>query len=105
MGGKVKVRFNCIVEYINEKLLSNFTGSVKLSFENGDIVAVNEANKHDLPTTKNTKGNDLVAEYLNLATKHDFNGAVVFVYDSGRVTDYSYSRTYKGETLKNFLGA
>ena len=56
MGGKVKIRFNCIVEYLNEKQTSNFTGSVKLSFENGDIVMVNEANKHDLPTSKNTKG-------------------------------------------------
>lgn len=105
MGGKVKVRFNCIVEYLNEKQSSNFTGSVKLSFENGDIVAVNEANKHDLPTSKNTKGEQLIAEYLETATENNFNGAVVFVFDSGKCTDYSYSRTYKGETLKNFLGA
>lgn len=105
MGGKVKIRFNCIVEYLNEKQTSSFTGSVKLSFENGDIVMVNEANKHDLPTSKNTKGEQLIAEYLRTATENNFNGAVVFVFDSGKCTDYSYSRTYKGETLKNFLGA
>ena len=101
----MKIRFNCIVEYLNKKQTLNFSGSIKLSFENGDIVAVNEANKHDLPTTKNTKGEQLIAEYLRIATDHDFNGAIVFVFDSGKCTDYSYSRTYKGETLKNFLGA
>ena len=105
MGGKVKIRFNCIVEYLNEKQTSNFTGSVKLSFENGDIVMVNEANKHDLPTSKNTKGEQFIAEFLRNATEDNFNGAIVFVFDSGKCTDYSYSRTYKGETLKNFLGA
>lgn len=101
----MKVRFNCIVEYLNEKLQQNFTGSVKISFENGEIVAINEANKHDLPTTKNTKGEQLIADYIRTATDRNFNGAVVFVFDSGKCTDYSYSRTYKGETLKKIWGA
>lgn len=101
----MKVCFNCIVEYLNEKQSSNFTGSVKLSFESGEIVALNEANRHDLPTTKNTRGERIIADYLKTATGRNFNGAVVFVFDSGKCTDYSYSRTYKGETLKNFLGA
>lgn len=102
----MKVHFNCIVEYLqNKSKKSSFTGSIKLSFENGEIVAINEANKHDLPTTHNTKGEQIVSDYLKIAADSNFNGAVVFVFDSGKVTDYSYSRTYKGETLKKFLGA
>lgn len=101
----MKVRLDCIVDYLKGKLLSNFCGSIKLSFECGEIVAVNEANKHDLPSTENTSGEKVIADYLSIATKQDFNGAIVFVYDCGKVTDYSYSRTYKGETLRKFFGA
>ena len=100
----MKVRFSCIVEYLNQKQKSNFTGSVKLSFENGEIVAVNEANRHDLPLTK-AGDESVIKKYLDMANNPLFNGAVVFVYDSGKVTDYSYSKSYKGETLKKFLGA
>ncbi len=99
----MKVRFNCIVAYLSEKQKSKFTGSIKLSFEGGDVVAVNEANKHDLPLTKNDESN-VIDKYLNMASDPLFNGAVVFVFESGEVTEYSYSKSYKGETLKRFLG-
>ena len=104
-GAKVKTHYNRIIAYLEEKQKANFTGSVKLSFENGEIVAVNEANKHDLPKSKNEKGVQLITDYLRTATDKNFNGAVVFVFNSGKCTDYSYSRTYKGDTLKFFLGA
>lgn len=101
----MKTRFNCVVEYLNGKSKSNFTGSVKLSFERGEVVAVSEANIHDLPTTPNKMGDLLVEAYLKTASADNFNGAIVFVFNAGKVTDYSYARTYKGDTLKNLLGA
>ena len=101
----MKTHYKRIVEYLEEKQNTNFTGSVKLSFENGEIVALNEANKHDLPTSANDKGVQLITDYIKTATDRSFNGAVVFVFNAGTCTDYSYSRTYKGDTLKNFLGA
>jgi hypothetical protein len=101
---KVKIRINCIIEYLNKKQNSDFSGSVKLSFENGEIVAVSEANKHDLPLTVTTE-NNIVAKCLKMATEPLFNGAVVFFFADGKVTGYSYSKSYKGETLKKFLGA
>ena len=39
-----------------------------------------------------------------MAEKPDFNGAVVFVFQSGKIAEYSYSKTYKGTSLKKFLG-
>ena len=53
--------------------------------------------------------------YLNRKKDEQFSGsiklsfesgvcAVVFVFEDGKITEYSYSKTYKGDTLKKFLG-
>lgn len=101
----MKERFNCIVEYLNGKQDRKFTGSVKLSFENGNAVAINEANRHELPVTKTEDGNIILNELLNESQRPMFNGAIVFVFKSGRIIAYAYSKSFKGETLKKFLGA
>ena len=97
-------RFNRIVEYLKKKKSDNFTGSVKLSFEGGNCVAINEANRHETPLTE-SHDTKIIEDYLNMAANPDFNGAVVFAFESGSVHGYSYSKTYKGETLKKFFGA
>ena len=96
-------RFNRIFEYLNRKEDEQFSGSIKLSFESGICVAISEANRHDIPLTK-TENDNVASRCLNMAEKPDFNGAVVFVFESGKITEYSYSKTYKGDTLKKFLG-
>ena len=101
----MKERFNCIVEYHNGKQDRKFTGSVKLSFENGNAVAINEANRHELPVTKTEDGNTILNELLNESRRPMFNGAIVFVFESGTIIAYAYSKSFKGETLKKFLGA
>lgn len=96
-------RFNRIFEYLDRRKYEQFSGSIKLSFEGGICVAINEANRHDIPLTK-TENNNIAESCLNMAAKNDFNGAVVFVFENGRISEYSYSKTYKGDTLKKFLG-
>lgn len=96
-------RFNRIFEYLNRKKNEQFSGSIKLSFESGTCVAISEANRHDIPLTK-VENETIAVSCLNMAEKHDFNGAVVFVFEDGKITEYSYSKTYKGDTLKKFLG-
>lgn len=96
-------RFNRIFAYLNRKKDEQFSGSIKLSFESGVCIAISEANRHDIPLTK-TRDNAIAVNCLAMAEKHDFNGAVVFVFDDGKITEYSYSKTYKGDTLKKFLG-
>lgn len=96
-------RFNCIVEYLEKKKSEKFSGSTKLSFEGGCIVAINEANKHDLPMS-NISDVETVETLLN-KIDHSFNGAIMFVYDRGDITQYAYSNSYKGETLRKFLGS
>lgn len=96
-------RFNRIFEYLNRKEDEQFSGSIKLSFESGICVAISEANRHDIPLTK-TENETIAVSCLAMAEKNDFNGAVVFVFEDGKITEYSYSKTYKGDTLKKFLG-
>lgn len=100
----MKERFNCIVEYLNKKESEHFTGSTKLSFESGNCVAINEANKHDLPTT-DVEESFCVISLLQQTKNPIFNGAIVLNYDNGKVTQYAYSKSFKGETLKKILGA
>ncbi len=97
-------RFNYIVEYLNNKKNKNFTGSTKLSFENGRLVAINEANKHDLPVTSIKDNQNIVEECLSMAKDTIFNGAIIFVFEAGNVIQYAYSKSYKGDTLKKYLG-
>ena len=101
----MKERFNCIVEYLGRKKTQKFSGSVKLSFENGNAVAINEANRHELPVTPTNNGNAILDTLLNEAKKPMFNGAIIFVFETGNITAYAYSKSFKGETLKKFLGA
>lgn len=102
-GGKMNKRFGCIVEYLEKIKKESFTGSVKLSFERGEIVAINEANQHDLPTKENNY-KDITTHFLEMASNPIFNGTVVFEFQYGKIIKYAYSKTYKGETLKKFLG-
>lgn len=97
------MRFNRIFAYLDRKKKELFSGSIKLSFECGDCIAISEANRHDIPLTK-TENNNIAESCLNMAAKTDFNGAVVFVFESGKIAEYAYSKTYKGDTLKKFLG-
>lgn len=95
-------RFNRIFEYLNRKEDEQFSGSIKLSFENGICVAIGEANRYDIPLTK-TENDNVASRCLDMAERSDFNGAVVFVFQCGKITEYSYSKTYKGTTLHKFL--
>ena len=96
-------RFNNVIEYLKQKKTSHFTGSTKLSFESGGLVGINEANKHDLPVTVAEK-ETTVDELLEMTKDPIFNGAIVLVYEEGNIIQYAYSKSYKGETLKKFLG-
>ncbi|MGP1490077.1 MAG: hypothetical protein ACTTI6_03265 [Treponema sp.] len=96
-------RFNRIFAYLNRKKDEQFSGSIKLSFESGVCMAISEANRHDVPVTR-TDDTAIAVSCLAMAEKQDFNGAVVFVFESGKITEYSYSKTYRGDTLKKLLG-
>lgn len=102
----MKERFNCIIEYLNNRVKEAYTGSVKLSFERGECVLLHEANQHDLPVTaSDSETQDIIKKYLEMAKDPIFNGAIVFVFENGEIKSFSYSKTYKGETLKKYLGA
>ena len=101
----MKIRSKCIAEYLQKKQSAFFSGSVKLSFERGDIVAINEANRYDLPTTKLENGEQIVADLLEDATDSDFFGTIVFVFEGGTCKEYAYSRTFKGDLLRRQIGA
>lgn len=90
-----------VSDYLETKTINQFTGSVRLSFEFGKLVAINEANQHDILTDK--ADDSVVAKYLKLASDPLFSGHLSFVFLQGKVTNYSYSKTLKGDTLKKFF--
>lgn len=100
----MQVCFNRIIEYLQKKIIQQFTGSIKLSFENGAIVAIFEANRFDIPTSQSeTNTNETIQKYIEMIKGTNYNGAIVFVFKNGEVIEYAYSRTYKGEVLQNCL--
>lgn len=91
-----------IIEFLLKKQKTGFTGCVKLSFEDGGVVSINEANHLDIPMTKNFSQNAIV-ENIGMATQKTFNGSIVFLFKKGVVDSYSYTRTYKGKLLECVL--
>lgn len=97
-----ELRIKQVIEYLEEKQKSQFTGSIRISFEFGNVVAINEANRHDLLTDE-AKSNDIVAECFKMASDPLFSGHLSFVFKNGNVTNYSYAKMLKGDTLKRFF--
>lgn len=92
-----------IAEYLAKLERRNFTGSIRLSFEAGVLVAASEANRHDFPVTPADGGRDIVSWLLAMAGDPAFYGALVFVFRQGSIESYSYSRSYRGEKLLGLL--
>ncbi len=100
----MKVCLSLIIEYLQKKIKNKLTGSVKLSFESGAIVGICEANKFDLPTTEcDADTIETIEKYIVMAKDTSFNGAVIFVFLNGKIIEYAYSRTYKGDLLQKCL--
>ena len=95
-------RLKQVIEYLEEKKRNNFTGSIRISFELGQIVALNEANRHDILTSQ-IEDYAVVGECFTMASNSLFSGHLSFVFCEGHITDYSYSKTLKGETLRKFF--
>lgn len=94
--------FDYIIEYLKKQTKNNFTGSVKFGIEKAKIVSIGESNSFNLPTQeiKHNKPEDIIKN----ACGQDFNGTVVFVFKCGILTEYGYTRTYKGDDLRYLIG-
>lgn len=91
--------FNFCSSYVDRKRKEKFTGSVKFSFERGQLVTLNESNSFGVETS--AVGSDSISSgLLRRATGASFNGSVIFVFRDGDITEYGYIQTYKSWTLE-----
>lgn len=95
-------RKDFVLNNIQEKKDSKFNGAVKFGIEHGAIVSVGESNHFDAVTYENAERLSL-ALFISSCLKPSFNGTIIFKFESGKLTGYAYSRTFKGDDLKRLM--
>ncbi len=91
-----------IKNFLNQKKAASFSGAVKLSFEEGKLASVVEANHLELPMSKSFS-QDTTEKLITMASEKAFSGALAFFFNRGSVEYYSYARTYKGQALEGLM--
>ena len=91
---------------VNEKLKSyaktKFSGAAKIGIEMGKCVSFGVSNDFDVPKNK-IEAHFLPEEFLS-SIGNDFFGTIIYFYENGEITYYSYCQSFKGESLNKFLG-
>lgn len=94
-----------ILSYLFGKQLEEFSGGIKMGFENGKPVSFSETfcpDKGVLEAKDNT-GFDLET-FIDEACKDKFFGTLYLVYSMGKLTHYNRVRTIQGQVLQSILG-
>lgn len=98
----MSVVYQNIIKYLKNKENKKFSGAVKLSFENSQLVTLNESNSLDVATDEINQTQ--VNELLNQALSESFFGSVIFLFENGNLIRGAYFKTFKGDLLKKVLG-
>lgn len=93
---------NGIIKYLKKLTDNQFTGFIKISFEDGKPKLLSENNNPENKSPSITQDFDLNKEIVK-ASKLGFWGTLGFNYDSGKIISYSYTRTRQGSTVMNFF--
>ena len=96
----MNIRFNRVVEYINEKKMQKFSGVCKLGFENGGLVAITETNRVEILYPEYKINPD---DCLQMTQDPLFSGSILLEFENGIISSCSYLKSYKGETLRRYL--
>ncbi|MGP1458961.1 MAG: hypothetical protein ACTTKL_06600 [Treponema sp.] len=96
----MSIRFNRVVEYVDEKKKQKFSGVCKLGFENGGLVAISETNRAEIIYPEYKINPDAC---LQMAQDPIFSGSILLEFENGSILSCSYLKSYKGETLRKYL--
>ena len=92
-----------IIDFLEKKKAQGFTGCVKMSFEDGELSFITEANHLETPRSK-IFSQKTVAELVARTAERGFCGQLIFFFNHGEADFYSFSHTYRGEALSALLG-
>lgn len=98
----MKCQYDYILEYLKNKTESKFTGAIRISYEKGKVVLLNEASSFDIETDVMNEGN--LEKIFREALSDSFFGYIVIEFKDGVKSRYGFSRSYRGDDLKKILG-
>ena len=93
-----------ILLYIAYKERENFTGGIKMGFEEGRPHGFVETLNPDY-TIPTIEQNFKLEDKIKKACSIDFYGTLLFILKSGKITHFTENRTYQGRILENMLNS
>ncbi|GHV91197.1 hypothetical protein AGMMS50268_17000 [Spirochaetia bacterium] len=91
-----------IMLFLEDKAKKNFSGGVKMTFEDGRPVAFVETTHPDTEGLELTIDFD-IAEKVKIACRRRFYGTLFLIYDNGKITHYYYNQVWQRHGLEEML--
>lgn len=98
----MKRQYDYILEYLKNKAETKYTGAVRISYEKGKAVLLNEATSFEVETDEMNESN--LEKILQETLSESFFGYIVVEFKGGVKSRYGFSRSYRGDDLKKILG-
>lgn len=93
-----------ILDLFEKKRQENFTGGIKLGFEQGRPVSCSEYSNPEQEPPPVPEGFNLETS-ISKACKNSYYGSLLFILKEGAITHYSYVQTWAGRGIEGLLGA
>jgi hypothetical protein len=93
-----------ILGLFEKKRRENFTGGVKLGFEQGRLVNCSEYSNPEQSPPPVPEGYNL-KEKIVKACNTSYYGSLLFILQEGKITHFSYVQTWAGRGVEGLLGA
>lgn len=92
---------NELLQKIENFKKQKFNGDLKIGIEYGRCCSVGVANKFDVPVSELDKvhGPDTFLKSI----KNDFFGSIIYRFVNGEIKEYSFSQSFKGDSLHKYL--
>jgi hypothetical protein len=93
-----------IIRLFDKKRHDHFTGGIKLGFEQGRPVNCSEYSNPEQSPPPVPEGFN-IQEHITRACANGYYGSLLFILDDGKVTHFSYVRTWAGKGIDDLLVA
>ena len=95
------IRFNTVIDYVNGLKTKKFSGTCKLGFENGALVALTETNRAEIVYPEYRIAPETC---ISMSNNSLFSGTIMLEFENGIILNCSYVKSYKADTLRQYLG-